>query len=248
MNQYGLVGFPLTHSFSKQYFTEKFEELHLSETHRYELFELPNFRDFPALISQYPDLRGLNVTIPHKQNIQQFLDSIDPAADRIGAVNVIKVANGKLTGYNSDHYGFKKSLEETLSVFAHKKPKKALVLGNGGAAQAVKVALADMDIAHLTVSRTPSGVSISYQEAAELLHSHKLIVNTTPLGTFPETHTCPDIPYEKLTPAHILYDLVYNPAETLFLKHGLAKGATVANGYRMLVLQAERSWEIWNTR
>lgn len=247
MNRYGLIGFPLTHSFSKHYFTEKFERLHLAETHQYELFELPNFRDFPALIAQYPDLRGLNVTIPHKQTIQQFLDSIDPAAERIGAVNVIKVTQGKLIGYNSDHYGFKKSLEETLLTSSHQKPNGALVLGNGGAAQAVKVALADMGIAYRTVSRTPSETSISYQEAAELIQSHKLIVNTTPLGTFPETHTCPDIPYDQLTSAHILYDLVYNPAETLFLKHGLAKGATVANGYRMLVLQAERSWEIWNT-
>lgn len=247
MNRYGLIGFPLTHSFSKHYFTEKFERLHLTETHQYELFELPNFRDFPALMAQYPDLRGLNVTIPHKQTIQQFLDSIDPAAERIGAVNVIKVTQGKLIGYNSDHYGFKKSLEETLLTSSHQKPESALVLGNGGAAQAVKVALADMGIAYRTVSRTPSETSISYPEAAELIHSHKLIVNTTPLGTFPETHTCPDIPYDKLTSAHFLYDLVYNPAETLFLKHGLAKGATVANGYRMLVLQAERSWEIWNT-
>lgn len=247
MNRYGLIGFPLTHSFSKHYFTEKFERLHLAETHQYELFELPNFRDFPALMAQYPDLRGLNVTIPHKQTIQQFLDSIDPAAERIGAVNVIKVTQGKLIGYNSDHYGFKKSLEETLLTSSHQKPNGALVLGNGGAAQAVKVALADMGIAYRTVSRTPSETSISYQEAAELIQSHKLIVNTTPLGTFPETHTCPDIPYDQLTSAHILYDLVYNPAETLFLKHGLAKGATVANGYRMLVLQAERSWEIWNT-
>lgn len=246
MNRYGLIGFPLTHSFSKKYFTEKFEQLNISDLHCYELFEMEDFNELPALLAKHPDLRGLNVTIPHKQNVQQFLDEIDSAAKRIGAVNVIKISDKKLIGYNSDHYGFKRSLKEVLKS-SRKKPKKALILGNGGAAKAVKVALEDMGIAYLTVSRSPSGKSINYEEAAELVKSHKLIVNTTPLGTFPKTDACPDIPYEELTPDHILYDLVYNPAETLFLKHGIQKKATVINGYRMLVLQAERSWEIWNT-
>lgn len=245
MNRYGLIGFPLTHSFSKKYFTEKFEQLNISESHCYELFEMENHTDFPNLITRHPDLRGLNITIPHKQNVQQYLDHIDSAAARIGAVNVIKILDGKLTGYNSDHYGFKHSLEEAFDSSV-KKPEKALILGNGGAAKAVKVALEDLNISYLTVSRSPSTESISYQEAAELVASHKLIVNTTPLGTFPKTEACPDLPYEKLTADHILYDLVYNPAETLFLKHGIQKTATVLNGYRMLVLQAERSWEIWN--
>lgn len=245
MNRYGLIGFPLTHSFSKKYFTEKFEQLKIANTHCYELFEMEDFNELPALFANYPDLRGLNVTIPHKQNVQQFLDEIDSAAERIGAVNVIKISDGKLTGYNSDHYGFKRSLKEVLKS-SGKKPKKALILGNGGAAKAVKVALEGMGVAYLTVSRSPSGKSINYEEAAELVKSYKLIVNTTPLGTFPKTDACPDIPYEDLTSEHILYDLVYNPAETLFLKHGIQKKATVINGYRMLVLQAERSWDIWN--
>jgi shikimate dehydrogenase len=246
MNRYGLIGFPLTHSFSKKYFTEKFDQLCISASNCYELFEIEDYSLLPDLIAKYPDLKGLNVTIPHKQSVQQFLHEIDPAAQRIGAVNVIKISDGKLTGYNSDHYGFKRSLKEVMKS-SGKKPKKALILGNGGAAKAVKVALEDIGIAYLTVSRSPSGKSINYQEAAELVNSHKLIINTTPLGTFPKTDACPDLPYENLTADHILYDLVYNPAETLFMKHGAQKKATVLNGYRMLVLQAERSWEIWNS-
>lgn len=248
MHLFGLIGFPLTHSFSKKYFTEKFADLGISESHRYELFELEDFNELPRLVAENPDLKGLNVTIPHKQNVQQFLTEIDGAAQKIGAVNVIKISdNGKLIGYNSDYYGFRKSLEEAF-VATGKTAKNALVLGNGGAAQAIKVALEDMGIAYKTVSRNASATNLSYADATALVATCQLIVNTTPLGTFPKTEAFPDIPYEKLTSNHFLFDLVYNPAETLFMKKGKQQGATTLNGYRMLVLQAEKSWEIWNEK
>lgn len=245
MNRYGLIGFPLTHSFSKKYFTEKFQQLNISDSNHYDLFELEDYRKLPELIAKYPDLKGLNVTIPHKQNVQQYLHNIDPAAQRIGAVNVIKISDGKLIGYNSDYYGFGLSLKEAFTK-SKKSAEKALILGNGGAAKAVKIALEDMEIEYKAVSRTPNQEAISYGQAAELISSHHLIVNTTPLGTYPKPEACPDIPYDKLTSNHFLFDLVYNPAETLFMKLGAQKKATVLNGYRMLVLQAEKSWEIWN--
>lgn len=246
MNRYGLIGFPLTHSFSKKYFTEKFEQLNISDSNCYELFELEDYNQFPDLLKKYADLRGLNVTIPHKQNVLQYLDEIDPAAKRIGAVNVVKISNGILKGYNSDYYGFRNSLNEAF-IAAGKSAKKALILGDGGAAKAVKVALEDMEIQYETVSRSPKNGSVSYEEAADLIESHHLIVNTTPLGTYPNPDACPDIQYDKLTENHFLFDLVYNPAETLFMKQGTQKKATVLNGHRMLVLQAEKSWEIWNS-
>jgi shikimate dehydrogenase len=245
MNCYGLIGFPLTHSFSKRYFTEKFVEMGISDTHHYELFELQDYTQLPQLVQNQPDLRGLNVTIPHKQNVLPYLDEITDAARRIGAVNVIKITNDKrLIGYNSDYYGFRLALEELLP--ANYKGIKALVLGNGGAAKAVKVALEDMGILYETVTRKPEENTILYANLKDYISDNQLLINTTPLGTYPDTITCPALPYELLTEKHYLFDLVYNPETTLFMQKGIDQGAAVKNGYRMLVLQAEKSWEIWN--
>lgn len=244
-NLYGLIGFPLTHSFSKRYFTEKFAEMGISEEHRYELFEMEDYNQLPQLIASQPTLRGLNVTIPHKLNVIQFLDEINDAAKRIGAVNVIKITpERRLIGYNSDYFGFRNAL---LEMIGENTQLNALILGNGGAAKAVKVALEDLGIVYKVVSRTPTENELLYTDLKGKLTDYKLIINTTPLGTYPKTDTCPAIPYDELTSAHYLSDLVYNPETTLFMQKGLDAGATVQNGYRMLVLQAEKSWEIWNS-
>ena len=243
MKKYGLVGFPLSHSFSKKYFTEKFVELGLSQTHQYELFEMEDIKELKSLISKNDELVGINVTIPYKVDVMQFLTEIDPAAKRIGAVNVIKVAeNKKLIGYNSDYFGFRKSLEEFLG---NAKGIKALVMGNGGAAKAVCVALEDMEIPFELVSRRASENTINYRKANELLSEYKLIINCTPLGTYPNVASFPDLDYETFTSNHFCFDLVYNPSETQFLQKAKANGAKTKNGYDMLVYQAEKSWEIW---
>ncbi len=244
-NRFGLIGFPLGHSFSKRYFTDKFEKAGMSETHRYDLFEIEDIRALPGIIAETPGLTGLNVTIPHKRNVLPFLSETDPAAERIGAVNVIKIdKDGHLKGYNSDYYGFRRSLEEFL---AGNLPKNALVLGNGGAARAIHVALEDMNIPYQCVSRTEGEGRISYETANTLLEDHTLIINCTPLGTYPKTEAAPALDYERLNETHFLYDLVYNPEETLFMRRGKEKGAKTMNGYAMLVYQAEKSWEIWNS-
>lgn len=252
MRVFALIGYPLTHSFSKKYFTEKFEKEGI-ENSRYELLELPDYHDFPKLLKDNPELAGLNVTIPHKQNIIPFLDELDAAsAQRIGAVNTIKfLSNGRLKGYNTDYYGFRISLEQWLaSLKLIRAQLKALVLGNGGAAKAVFAALTDLQIQYTIVSRQPEHDSaiISYHDlTADVLTEHLLIINTSPLGTYPNIEDCPAIPYELLGSNHLLYDLVYNPAETLFLKKGKAQGAQIHNGLPMLQLQAEKAWEIWNS-
>lgn len=246
MNVYGLIGYPLGHSFSKKYFTEKFQEMGLSATHEYKLFELLDIQQFKELIKNEPNLRGINVTIPYKQAIMPFLDGLDASAEKVGAVNVIKFEeNGQLIGYNSDYYGFKTSLENfflgvNLSLI------KALVLGNGGAAKAVVAALNDLGIMHKTVSRTKSADSISYDEIPALMPDYQLIINCSPVGTYPNADQCPAIPYEALTENHYLYDLVYNPLETLFLQKAKQQGAKTHNGLPMLHLQAEKAWEVWN--
>ncbi|MCU0325201.1 MAG: shikimate dehydrogenase [Spirosomaceae bacterium] len=260
MNLFGLIGYPLTHSFSKGYFTEKFQNLGIADTHGYEKFEMQNIEDFSELIQNNPDLRGLNVTIPHKQNVIGFLDEIEDSAKKIGAVNVVKVLpDNRLKGYNSDYYGFKNSLEEWFVTPDRDLPSdvlnpvrglsaKALVLGDGGAARAIKVALEDLGIEFKVVARRRiTDETILFEELTEeIIKTHQLIINTTPLGTFPKVEECPEIPYQFLTENHYLYDLIYNPAETLFMKKGLEKGAKAMNGLRMLHLQAEKSWEIWN--
>ncbi|AEI48621.1 shikimate dehydrogenase family protein [Runella slithyformis] len=252
MRLFALIGYPLTHSFSKKYFTEKFEKEGI-ENCRYELLELPDYRDFPKLLKANFGLAGLNVTIPHKQNIIPFLDELDAAsAQRIGAVNTIKfLPDGTLKGYNTDYYGFRSSLEQWLKNLTRIPTQlKALVLGNGGAAKAVFAALADLGIEYTIVSRQPEHHSdiISYHDlTADVMARHSLIINTSPIGTYPKTEECPAIPYERLGPNHLLYDLVYNPAETLFLKKGKTQGASTHNGLPMLQLQAEKAWEIWNS-
>lgn len=245
---FGLLGFPLGHSFSKKYFTEKFEKLGILSTNIYELFELSDIQQFPEFLKNQNNIGGLNVTIPHKQAIMPFLDGLDDSAEKVGAVNVIKILpDGKLIGYNSDYYGFKTSLEDFLSQVSFHEIK-ALVLGNGGAGKAVVAALKDLEIEYKTVSRTKSNENISYDEIPALIADYRLIINCSPVGTYPKSDQCPDIPYEFLTPNHYLYDLVYNPLETLFLQKGNAQGAKTHNGLLMLHLQAEKAWEIWNAK
>ncbi len=250
MRLFALIGYPLTHSFSKKYFTEKFEKEGISGC-RYDLLELPNYQDFPKLVAAHPDLVGLNVTIPHKQNIIPFLDELDAAsAARIGAVNTIKILpNGHLKGYNTDYYGFRLSLEQWLSSL-HVLPEslKALVLGNGGAAKAVFAALEDVQIPYEIVSRQKTDTTLSYDDlTTDVIAAHQLIINTSPVGTYPKVEECPTIPYEYLTEKHLLYDLVYNPAETLFLKKGQQQNSHTHNGLSMLHLKSEMAWEILNS-
>ncbi len=245
MNQYGLIGYPLTHSFSKKYFAEKFTREGIADS-RYDLFELPDITALPELL-QTPGLRGLNVTIPHKQAVFPYLDQLDASAQKVGAVNVIKLeADGSRTGYNSDYYGFRQSLEEwftQLGVAAE--AIQALVLGTGGASKAVMAALTDMSIPFQLVSRSAAANQLSYEQISEVIHTHRLVINTSPVGMYPHTDEAPNLPYEQLTQAHLLYDLVYNPAETLFMRRGAERGAATHNGLPMLELQAEKAWEIW---
>ncbi|HFA51343.1 MAG TPA: shikimate dehydrogenase [Bacteroidetes bacterium] len=243
MYLYGLIGYPLSHSFSKKYFSEKFANGQL-DGHRYELFPLQSIDELPKLIAENSRLIGLNVTIPHKQAVFKYLDEIDSEAASIGAVNVIKIKNGKLKGYNSDVYGFEKSL---LSLLGKNTELNALILGTGGASKAVRYILDKLKIPSQFVSRTKKNGQLIYAELnPEIIKNHRLIINTTPLGTYPDILSCPNIPYQFISKNHFLFDLVYNPPETLFLKKGKEKGAATCNGLPMLHLQAERAWEIWN--
>lgn len=255
---FGLIGRTLKHSFSKGYFTEKFQNLGLSESHLYHLFELSEIIDFKDLVQKYStSLGGFNVTIPYKQAIIPFLDELDSAAQRIGAINTIKIVedkssnnlheNIKLIGYNTDYWGFINSIRN-WKAFAEIKPQKALVLGKGGAAKAVIVALNDLGIEVQVVSRNKENDTIIYEEITkELIQDHLLIINSTPLGMYPNVETFPEIPYPFLTENHLLYDLVYNPEETEFLKKGLEYGVKATHsGLLMLHGQADKAWEIWS--
>ncbi len=243
-----MIGFPLSHSFSKRYFSEKFEKERIQDS-RYDLYELNSIDQLPELLSNSPNLRGLNVTIPYKQAVIPYLDELDGAsAKRIGAVNTIKIfADGSTKGYNSDYYGFKQSVYEWIDHRGESCANlKALVLGNGGAAKAVLTALRDLRAETLLVSRTASEGIASYEDLTEeVMKEYRLIVNTTPLGMYPQVDTFPPIPYEWLSKRHFLYDLVYNPLNTAFLQKGAGMGAATHNGLKMLELQAEKSWEIW---
>jgi len=243
MRQFGLIGRTLAHSFSQTYFTQKFYSLSLTE-HRYDLFELQRIEELPELLAANPDLVGLNVTVPYKETVVPYLNDLAPSAARVGAVNVIeRLPDGHLRGHNTDCAGFRQSLQSFVPAGA---VERALVLGTGGAAKAVEVALRDMGIPYWLVSRNPMGTGLTYEELTpQLLAGHQLIVNATPVGTFPHAHECPALPYEGLTPAHYLFDLVYNPTETLFLAKGKEAGAQVKNGFEMLCLQAEEAWKIW---
>lgn len=247
MDKYGLIGYPLKHSFSISYFNEKFQSENIDA--EYVNFEIPSIEDFMEVVEENPNLRGLNVTIPYKEQVIPYLDELDKDTAKIGAVNVIKIipqgkGNVKLVGYNSDIVGFTRSIEPLLQ--SHH--VKALILGTGGASKAVFHGLANLGIKATFVSRTKKSNDIlTYQELTpEIMQEHTVIVNTTPLGMYPTVDACPDIPYDQLTPNHLLYDLLYNPHETLFMKKGMERGATVKNGLEMLLLQAFVSWEIWN--
>lgn len=244
MKRYGLIGKTLGYSFSRKYFSKKFEALGLND-HVYENFELTDISEVHNLFDQ-TDIQGFNVTIPYKESIIQFLDRIDPAAAEIGAVNTIyrDEASG-LVGYNTDHIGFKASLEGFLTkALSH---KSALILGTGGASKAVAYALKSLSFDIKFVSRSSGTAVLSYDQLTQKdIDSVDLIVNTTPLGTFPDVDTCPKIPYEHLTESQHLYDLVYNPEWTKFLKFGQKKFCPVQNGLRMLELQAEAAWSLWN--
>lgn len=261
---YGLIGYPLSHSFSQGYFTEKFTKLGLGATHQYLNFAIENFQGFEELRAKHPDLKGINVTIPHKQNVIPYLDRLDPAAEHIGAVNCIRVEkDGTLTGFNTDYLGFQADLltflqeydwtdkayglpfsEDLLETFLEE--THALVLGTGGASLAVHEALRELGVTTQAVSRTAGKGRITYADLSPaLIQDHHLIVNTTPLGMSPNTGTFPELPYEAMGPAHFCYDLVYNPNPTLFLQKSAAAGAGTGAGIRMLHLQAEAGWEIW---
>jgi shikimate dehydrogenase len=243
MKLYGLIGYPLGHSFSKKYFTEKFAAEGITGC-SYENFPIKSIDELSNLLAQNPALCGFNITIPYKQSVLQFLDNSSLLPQNLNACNCIKIVDGKLIGYNTDVIGFERSLMEKLQP-CH---KHALILGNGGAAEAVKFVLQKLHINYKIVSRKiDDGSLLTYADLNEqIIRESLLIINTTPLGTFPAVNECPAIPYEYLTANHFLYDLVYNPATTLFLQKGEEHGATIKNGSDMLVIQAEESWRIWN--
>lgn len=242
---FGLIGFPLTHSFSQNFFNQKFEAENISA--QYLNFEIPDIGDLMEVVAEYPALSGLNVTIPYKEQVLPYLDEIDGDAKKIGAVNVIKFIRKKgslkFKGYNSDVIGFSDSIKPLLNPARN----KALILGTGGAAKAVRQGLINLGVEPTYVSRTAREGVITYADLTpEVMAEHKVIVNTTPLGMYPHIDECPDIPYQELTPQHLCYDLLYNPDVTLFMKRSREYGAQIKNGLEMLLLQAFVSWNIWN--
>ncbi|OYX25878.1 MAG: shikimate dehydrogenase [Flavobacteriales bacterium 32-35-8] len=244
MHKLGLLGKNISYSFSRNYFKSKFEKEGITGI-SYDNFDIEDISTFPSIIKNTNGLKGLNVTIPYKQAVMPFLDKIDKKAKAIGAVNTIKIKkNGKLVGYNTDCYGFKKSIKPLLKTHH----KKALILGTGGASKAIAYVLNELKIEYNFVSRTTSkDVLLTYDDLNEtLIKDFDIIINCTPLGTFPNVENCPNIPYEGITEKHIMYDLIYNPLETKFLKLGKEHNATTINGLKMLELQAEKSWSIWN--
>ena len=246
MDRYGLIGYPLGHSFSISYFNQKFADEGINA--KYENFEIPNIDILPEVIDSHPDLRGLNVTIPYKEKVIPFLDSITPEARAIGAVNVIRVTHQGnktiLKGYNSDVIGFTRSIEPMLDKKWH---HKALVLGTGGASKAICYGLRSLNIEPVLVSRYERPDTIQYKRITpEVIKEYNVIVNCTPLGMYPHSEECPDLPYEAMDSHTICYDLIYNPDQTLFMRKGAEHGADVKNGLEMLLLQAFVSWEFWN--
>ena len=245
MDQYGLIGYPLGHSFSVSYFNEKFSNEGIDA--EYINFEIPDIELLPEIVASNPSLRGFNVTIPYKQKVIPFLDSMSMEARAIGAVNVVKVVhrgrNTLLKGYNSDVIGFTRSIEPLLS--SHH--QKALILGTGGSAKAIDYGLRSLGLDTLMVSRYERPGTLQYHQITpDMVREYNVIVNCTPVGMFPRTVECPELPYEALDSRNLLYDLLYNPDETLFMLKGKKQGATVKNGLEMLLLQAFASWEIWN--
>lgn len=243
MNKYGLIGKNIDYSFSKAYFSKKFEALKIDA--QYENFDIDDILKIKDILKKEKNLKGLNVTTPYKESIIKFLDTLENNAKAIGAVNTIKIEDTQLIGYNTDVYGFIKSLFPLLE----KHHQKALVLGSGGASKAICSGLKSFDIDYQIVTRTPKNdTQITFEQLdGEIIEAHKLIINCTPLGTYPNIHQSPDIPYKSIGHKHLLYDLVYNPKVTTFLAQGNNQGAKICNGYDMLKFQAEKSWEIWNT-
>ena len=246
MDKYGLIGYPLGHSFSVSYFNQKFNDEGINA--KYINFEISSIDQLQEVLDQNPELRGLNVTIPYKERVLEYLDSITPEAQAIGAVNVIRVThegkNTKLKGFNSDVIGFTQSIEPMIDRNWH---KKALILGTGGASKAINYGLKSLGLETVFVSRYERPGTIQYQKITpEVIDEYNVIVNCTPLGMYPNTETCPLLPYEAMNQHTILYDLIYNPNETLFMKKGRERGADVKNGLEMLLLQAFASWEMWN--
>ncbi len=245
MDKYGLIGYPLGHSFSISYFNQKFADENIDAV--YENYEIPSIDLLAEVLDSNPELKGLNVTIPYKQKVIPFLDNISPEARAIGAVNVIKVIhegkNIKLKGYNSDVIGFTQSIEPMLE----RHHKKALILGTGGASKAIDYGLKSLGLETVFVSRYERPNTIQYQRIThEVIKEYNVIVNCTPMGMFPKTDECPLLPYEAMDSHTILYDLIYNPDETLFMKRGAEYGANVKNGLEMLLLQAFASWDFWH--
>lgn len=242
MKRYGLLGRTLTHSFSKNFFAKKFEEEGIKDV-AYENFELKAIEELPQLLSKHPDLKGLNVTIPYKEDVVQYLAEKNEIVEGIGACNTIRIDGDKLFGYNTDVIGFRKSLEPQLRPHH----KKALVLGTGGASKAICYVLNGLGVETQLVSRKKGEGQCGYEDLGEeLLSTHHLVVNTTPLGMYPNVDTDPPVPYEFITSQHFLFDLIYNPPKTKFLLEGEKRGAQICNGLQMLVQQAEESWRIWS--
>lgn len=243
MFRFGLIGKPLSHSFSQRFFNEKFEREGLAD-HRYDLFELPDISDLTDLVSSVPDLRGLNVTIPYKRSVMPLLSEVDRLASAVGAVNTIRIREGRMTGHNTDVEGFREVL---LPLLDGQRPR-ALVLGSGGASRAVAFVLREAGIRFRVVSRDASRGDLTYEQLEPILVDVcSLIINTTPLGMHPDESGLPPLPFQAIGEKHLLFDLVYNPAETRFLREGAARGARTCNGLAMLHAQAEASWRIWNS-
>ncbi len=246
MKRYGLIGYPLGHSFSKGYFEEKFKKEGLFD-YTYELFPISTIKEIRGLLWERKDLKGFNVTIPYKEEVIPYLDEVDDAALKVGAVNTVKIVEGKLIGYNTDIYGFEQSLLKFLNEHDSVPfPKRALILGTGGAAKAVAFVLSKLKIEFIFVSRKQKKDYICYEDVSEaVMNNHQLIINTTPLGMYPDNLRFPVIPYHLLNKEHFLFDLIYNPSVTEFMRFGIAKGSAVKNGLEMLHLQAEQAWKIW---
>ena len=243
MKRYGLIGYPLGHSFSARYFADKFAREGIADC-RYDLYELKTIEELPALLEAQPELRGFNVTIPYKQQIIPYLDDLSPETRMIGAVNCVRCEGRRLTGYNTDVTGLRASLETFLGG---ERPERAMVLGTGGASQAVQYVLAQRDIPFAIVSRDAAKGNYTYDDLdSEAISTHHLVINTTPVGMYPKVDQAPEIPYELLTPSHRLFDLIYNPEQTLFARRGAERGARTMTGLRMLYAQAEAAWRIWN--
>ncbi len=245
MRQYGLIGRPLAHSFSQRYFERKFAHEHIADA-EYRLYELESIADVVPLLSSVPELRGLNVTIPYKQAILPYLDSVSPEAEAVGAVNCVDIRDGRMRGYNTDVEGIRAAL---AALLAGRTPRAALILGSGGASHAVQFVLAQWDIPYSLVSRDAAKGNMTYADVdAEIIRSHELIVNATPVGMWPRADAAPRLPYDMLSANNMLFDLIYNPEQTAMMRLASERGAAVAGGWEMFRVQAEASWRIWNDR